>query len=152
MTHCINLDFEEWIRALSESHKTDCFPHNEVGSAPYYEGWKDDEQDCRLKRDIARLQSDEKDNYLRIIEAQAAYIKWLEEYLDKNEEYINALRVFYEQQRQENNENHSSRGWINLESYEERSDPHYEAWKKMRQTLMKRNAERLQNAENQVKK
>ena len=42
----------------------------------------------------------EKD-YPRIIEAQNAYIQFLEEYLSKNEEYISALRAFYERLLQE---------------------------------------------------
>ena len=73
----------------------------EAGSDPHYEAWKNDEQGRRMKRDIARLQSKEKDNYPRIIKAQNAYIQLLEEYLGKNEEYINALRIFYKQQIEE---------------------------------------------------
>lgn len=70
----------------------------EEGSDPHYEAWKNDEQGRRMKRDIARLQSKEKDNYPKIIKAQDAYIQLLEEYLGKNEEYINALIIFYKQQ------------------------------------------------------
>ena len=73
----------------------------ERGKDPHYDDWKNDEQGRRMKRDIARLQSEERDNYPRIIEAQNAYIHLLEEYLAKDEEYISALRVFYEQQLQE---------------------------------------------------
>lgn len=73
----------------------------EKGKDPHYDDWKNDEQGRRMKRDIARLQSEERENYPRIIEAQNVYIQLLEEYLAKDEEYIKALRVFYEQQLQE---------------------------------------------------
>ena len=73
----------------------------EVGKDPHYDDWKNDEQGRRMKRDIARLQSEERENYPKIIEAQNAYIQLLEEYLAKDEEYMNALRAFYEQQLQD---------------------------------------------------
>lgn len=73
----------------------------ERGKDPHYDDWKNDEQGRQMKRDIARIQSEERDNYPRIIEAQNTYIKFLEQYLAKDEEYINALRAFYEQQLQE---------------------------------------------------
>ena len=73
----------------------------EVGKDPHYDDWKNDEQGRRMKRDIVRLQSEEKENYPRIIEAQYAYIQLLEEYLAKDDVYMNALRAFYEQQLQD---------------------------------------------------
>ena len=73
----------------------------ERGKDPHYDDWKNDEQGRRMKRDIDRLQSEEKENYPRIIEAQNAYIQLLEEYLAKDEEYMNVLRAFYEQQLQD---------------------------------------------------
>lgn len=73
----------------------------ERGKDPHYDNWKNDEQGHRLKRDRARLESEERDNYPKIIEVQDVYIQLLEEYLTKDEEYIGALRAFYEQQLQE---------------------------------------------------
>lgn len=73
----------------------------ERGKDPHYDNWKNDEQGRQMKRDIARLQSEERDNYPRVIEAQNKYIHFLEEYLSKDKECFNALRAFYEQQFQE---------------------------------------------------
>jgi len=96
----LNAEYEAMER---NNRSQDCInPESyEKGSDPHYEAWKNDEQGRRMKRDIARLQGKEKDNYPKIIKAQNAYIQLLEEYLGKHEEYINALRTFYEQQFQE---------------------------------------------------
>ena len=49
----------------------------EEGSDPHYEAWKNDEQGRRMKRDIARLQSKEKDNCPRsYIKSEIAKIEF----------------------------------------------------------------------------
>lgn len=68
----------------------------EEGSDPVYEAWKNVEQGRRLKRDVARLQREEKDNYPRIIEKQNELIRFQEEYLKKSEDSFYELKEFYE--------------------------------------------------------
>lgn len=155
--------YNEWKQAMPEW--MDLEPH-ETKRGPHYDDWENDEQDFRMKRDIALLQSEERVVYPRIIEAQKAYIQLLEERLTKDEEYTNALRVLYEQQLQEYKqrcyenesrintmERHSSRERIDPDLYERGKDPYFPTWKNDEHyRRMKEDIERLRREENAGKK
>ena len=151
--------YDEWKQSVPEwtnpeSHEMKRAPHNKV--------WENNEQGRSMKSDIARLQSEERDNYPRIIEAQNAYIQFLEEYLSKNEEYISALRAFYERLLQEFDEiekrisDIERRGGlvtIDPDIYKIGSESYYPTWKSDEHyRRMIEDIERLLRDENSEKK